>query len=151
MLLVQPDGSITQAADDLIFPNRTALLPDGRTLVVAESFANRLSVFDVATDGSLSNRRTFAQVGDHTPDGIAVMPDGSVWFGSPMTAAFVRVEEGGRILDEVKTNGGRWAVACAVVSDGRQLACITADTSIERMPQGDSQAFIELLDLADGG
>lgn len=147
LLLVQPDGSVSQAADGLIFPNGIGLLPDGRTLIVAESFANRLSAFDVDADGQLSNHRTFAEVGDHTPDGIAVMPDGSVWFGSPLTAAFVRVADGGEVLDEVKTEGGRWAVACALVDDGLQLACVTADTSLERMPQGDSRAFIELLDL----
>lgn len=147
LLRVDPDGSVHVAAEGLIFPNGTDLLPDGRTLVVAESFANRLTAFDLGADGTLSNRRVFAELGDHTPDGIATMPDGSVWLGSPMTGAFVRVAEGGPILDEVKTEGGRWAVACALVDDGRTLACVSADTSIERMPRGDSTAFVELLDL----
>lgn len=147
LLRVDPDGSVHVAAEGLIFPNGTDLLPDGQTLIVAESFANRLTAFDLGDDGTLSNRRVFAELGDHTPDGIAALPDGSVWLGSPMTGAFVRVAEGGKVLDEVRTEGGRWAVACAVVDDGRKLACVSADTSIDRMPRGDSSAFIELLDL----
>ncbi|MFN3389931.1 MAG: SMP-30/gluconolactonase/LRE family protein, partial [Allosphingosinicella sp.] len=76
LLRVEPDGSVHVAAEGLIFPNGTALLPDGRTLIVAESFANRLTAFDLAEDGALSNRRVWAELGDHTPDGICVDAEG---------------------------------------------------------------------------
>lgn len=148
LLRVDPDGSVTVAAEGLIFPNGTALLPDGRTLIVAESFANRLTAFDVGADGALSNRRVWAELGDHTPDGICVDAEGAVWAGSPMTGAFVRVREGGEIVDEIAAPDGRWAVACAFVGEGlERLCCITAATSLEDMPQGKSEAFVELAEV----
>lgn len=148
LLRVDTDRSVTVVAEDLVFPNGTALLPGGKTLVVAESFANRLTAFDVAENGSLSNRRIWAELGDHVPDGICVDAEGAVWAGSPLTSTFVRVREGGEILDEIRTADDRWAVACAFVGDDLEtLCCITAATSLEDMPQGRSEAFVELADV----
>lgn len=69
---VDPDGKVTKAADDLLFPNGTVITPDGRTLIVGETFAKRLTAFDIAADGGLSNRRVFAQFADVFPDGICL-------------------------------------------------------------------------------
>lgn len=152
LLRVDHDGKITTVAEDLIFPNGMAILPGGNTFVVAESFANRLTAFDLAADGSLSNRRVWAELGDHTPDGICADSEGAVWAGSPLTAAFVRVREGGGIADQIDTVDGRWAVACAFVGDEcATLACITAATTLEDMPQGKSEAFVELAGVGVAG
>lgn len=152
LLRVDLDGSVTVAAADLVFPNGCALLPDGRTLVVAESFANRLTAFDVAADGTLSGRREWADLGPHTPDGICVDAEGAIWAGSPMTASFVRVREGGEILQEIHTEDGRWAVACSFVGAGLEtLCCVTAATTPEDMREGRSEAFIELADVSVPG
>lgn len=152
LVRVDPDGTIATVADNLIFPNGMAILPDGNTFIVAESFANRLTAFDLADDGSLSNRRIWAELGDHTPDGICADSEGAVWAASPLTGAFVRVREGGEIVDQIDTVDGRWAVACAFVGDDlRTLACITAATTLEDMPQGKSKAFVELADLSVAG
>jgi len=152
LLLVNPTGGVSVAADELIFPNGTVLTPDGGTLIVAESFANRLTAFDVREDGSLSNRRVWAELGNHTPDGICVDAEGAVWAASPMTATFVRVREGGEVLDQIGTEERRWAVACAFVGDDLdRLACITAATSLEDMPKGKSEAFMELAEVAVPG
>lgn len=151
LVRVDPDGSVSVAAEDLIFPNGTALLPDGRTLVVAESFANRLTAFDVGADGTLSNRRAWAEVGDHTPDGICADREGAIWLGSPMTGAFVRVAEGGKELDRIDV-GERWAVACAFAGEGLDTLClISAATTPQDMPQGKSEAFVELAQVEVGG
>lgn len=154
LLLVETDGSVRVVAEDLTFPNGTALSPDGGTLVVAESFATRLTAFDVADDGSLSNRRVFADVAPHTPDGICMDADGAVWFGSPMTGAFVRVAEGGAVLDTVELPAGRWGVACVLGGDDRRtLYCASAETTPETMPLGQSKAFIDTVrvDVAGAG
>ena len=151
LLRVDPDGSVIVAAEDLVFPNGTALLADGRTLVVAESFAKRLTAFDVGSDGTLSNRRTWAEVGEHTPDGICADRDGAIWFGSPMTGAFVRVAEGGKELDRIDV-APRWGVACAFVGDDLDKLClISAATTPEDMPQGKSEAYVELAEVEVGG
>jgi len=78
--LVTPEGNAGQVADDLAFPNGMAISPDGATLVVAESYANRLTAYDVGGDGGLSNRRVWAETpGDH-PDGICMDAEGAVWY-----------------------------------------------------------------------
>jgi sugar lactone lactonase YvrE len=129
-----------------------ALAPDGRTLIVAESFAARLSAFDVASDGSLGERRTFAEVQGHTPDGICLDTEGAVWLASPLSGAFLRVREGGAVLDRIDAGDGRWAVAVALGgADRRVLACVTAATTLETMPQGKSTAYLELADVAFAG
>ena len=58
LVLVEPDGSASVFADDLVFPNGSVITPDGGTLIVAETFAGRLSVFRIE-DG----QRTIWQVG----------------------------------------------------------------------------------------
>jgi sugar lactone lactonase YvrE len=152
LLLVEPDGRVREVADELIFPNGIALLPGGGRLIVAESFANRLTAFDVGKDGSLSNRATFAELGDDTPDGICADAEGGVWFGSPMTARFGRVDKGGSLTDTIATENGRWAVACALGGDdGRTLFGLTAATTLDDMPQGKSDAFVEMTTVKVAG
>ena len=79
--LVTPDGAVRQVADDIAFPNGMAVTPDNSTLIVAESFAGRLTAFDIAADGSLSNRRVWADLGERRPDGICLDAEGAVWYG----------------------------------------------------------------------
>jgi sugar lactone lactonase YvrE len=77
--LVTPEGALRQVADGVAFPNGMAVTPDNATLIVAESYANQLTAFDMAADGSLSNRRVWAAVGDDHPDGICLDAEGAVW------------------------------------------------------------------------
>jgi sugar lactone lactonase YvrE len=151
LLRVDPDGSVHVAADGLIFPNGTALLPDGRTLIVAESFANRLTAFTVGSDGMLTDRRVFAAIAPHTPDGIAVDAEGGVWAGSPLTGAFVRLKDGA-ITDRIAAAEGHWAVACAFGGERlERLALVHARTTLEGMPKGESEAFISVVEPAVPG
>jgi sugar lactone lactonase YvrE len=132
LVRADPEGTTTVVAEDLLFPNGMALLDEGRTLVVAESLANRLSAFTVATDGQLSDRRGWARFGDppHTdripevlasvavvPDGICAAPNGTVWVADAHNRRALRVAEGGRILAEVST-GELNVYACALGGPG---------------------------------
>ena len=85
MVLLRPDGSIRQVADNLAFPNGMAITPDNLTLIIAESYGKKLSAFDIAADGGLSNRRVWADLGGGVPDGICIDADGAV--SSPISAA----------------------------------------------------------------
>jgi sugar lactone lactonase YvrE len=111
LVLVEPDGSARLAADGLISPNGAVISPDGRVLIVAETYGHRLTRFDRAADGSLHGRRVFAEVPGRFPDGICLDEEGAVWFGSPYSDEFVRVREGGEIADRVPLPTG---VACAL-------------------------------------
>ena len=133
LLLVLPDGSAEVAADGLVSPNGTVVTPDGRTLIVAEPRAQRLTAFDIGADGSLANRRVFADAGEAWPDGICLDAEGAVWAGSPMTEEFVRILEGGEITHRVKTPG-RWAVAPALGGeDRRTMFLATCRNSLENL------------------
>lgn len=110
MIRVDPDGSTRIVATDLVFPNGTVITPDGRTLIVGESFAGRLTAFDIDADGNLSNRRIWATLeGGAVPDGICLDAAGGIWVASPTTNNCVRVEEGGRITHRVDLDRGGYA------------------------------------------
>ena len=126
---VDPDGSVHAAADGLMFPNGTVITPDGRTMIVAESFANRLTAYDVAGDGSLSNRRLWADLGTRTPDGICLDADGAIWVANPIINECFRVGEGGDILDVIETDNR--CFACMLGGpDRRTLFMLTSRYSL---------------------
>lgn len=124
--LVTPDGTARRVADRLAFPNGMAITPDNRTLIVAESWAEQLTAFDIADDGALSGRRVWAATpGDH-PDGICLDADGAVWYADVGNAHCVRVAEGGGVLATVSLDRG--AFACMLGGpDGRTLFMLAAE------------------------
>jgi sugar lactone lactonase YvrE len=100
--------------------------PDNSTLIVAESFAGRLTAFDIDPDGGLSNRRVWADLGDGVPDGICLDADGAVWYADVPNQRAVRVREGGEILDTVSLDRG--CFACMLGGpDGRTLFLLAAE------------------------
>jgi len=140
--LVMPDGSVRQVADGIAFPNGMAVTPDNATLIIAESFAARLTAFDIAADGSLSNRRVWADgVG---PDGICVDAGGAVWtgvggFGENLVG---RVRDGGEVLERVKLDMP--CFACMLGGEDRQtLFMLTADW---RMTDGFAENIARLTE-----
>jgi sugar lactone lactonase YvrE len=126
LLLVRPDGSSTIAADDLLFPNGVVLTPDQKTLIVAETFGQRLTAFTVGDDGLLTDRRVFAALPGRSPDGICLDSQGAVWVADAAGKACVRVREGGEVLDTITT--ARGCFACALGGDdGQTLFLCTAE------------------------
>ena len=123
VVVVDPSGQASVAADRLVAPNGTVITPDGRTLVLAETYAHRLTAFDRGPDGSLSARRVFATLDGVFPDGICLDDEGAVWVGSPYSNEFVRVLEGGVITDRVAVAGG---VACALGGPDRHTLFLLA-------------------------
>jgi sugar lactone lactonase YvrE len=112
VVLVTPGGVARQVADGLAFPNGMAITADGGTLLVAESYANRLTAFDIGADGALGGRRVWAETpGDH-PDGICLDAEGAIWYADVGNRRCVRVREGGEILATVALDRG--AFACAL-------------------------------------
>jgi sugar lactone lactonase YvrE len=123
--LVSADGTIRQVAEGLAFPNGMVITPDGKTLIVAESFAQSLTAFDITPDGGLSNRRVWAPVGG---DGICLDAEGAIWSSivDQDRPACVRVREGGQIVDRVDLE--RACFACALGGpDGRTLFMLVAE------------------------
>jgi sugar lactone lactonase YvrE len=122
--VVTSEGDVRQVADGVMFPNGMAVIGD--TLIVAESHASRLTAFDIAGDGGLSNRRVWAQLDEAAPDGICVDAEGAVWYADVPNQQCVRVREGGEILQTVALDRGGFACA---LSDTGTLYAVTADFS----------------------
>ena len=142
LVRVDPDGSVSVAADGLLFPNGSVITSDGATLIVTESWGQRLTAFDLEPDGSLTNRRDWArfappqatgtpgQPGQWScaPDGITLDAEGAVWVADAANKRAVRVREGGQILEELQA-GDLDVIACALGGeDGHTLfLCTTPD------------------------
>ena len=122
--LVTPDGTARQVADGLVFPNGMLITPDNTTLIVGESYAKRLTAFDIASDGGLSNRRVWAELGDGVPDGICLDAEGAVWYADVPNKRCVRVREGGDVLQTVDLDRG--CFACALGGPDRTTLFLVA-------------------------
>lgn len=149
---VDADGSVHMAAAELHFPNGTVLTPDGRTLIVAETLAMRLTAFDVAADGSLSNRRVWAPVGMRAPDGICLDANGHVWIANAIAPECVLVAPGGEIVATVTTD--QPCFACMLGGDdGRTLFMLTAPSSMAEIASASRQGRIltALVDTPHAG
>jgi sugar lactone lactonase YvrE len=107
--LLKPDGSSRQVADGIAFPNGMAVTSDNQTLIIAESYGNRLTAFDISADGSLANRRVWADLGDGVPDGICLDAEGAVWYGDVPNKRCVRVRTGGEVLQTINLDRGCFA------------------------------------------
>jgi sugar lactone lactonase YvrE len=129
LVVVDPDGAAREAAGDMAFPNGSVLFPDGRTLVVAESLAGRLSAFDVAEDGSLSGRRVWAPLERCAPDGICLDAEGCIWVANSVRNECIRVARDGEVRRRVETPMPCYA--CMLGGhDRRTLYCLVAPTSV---------------------
>jgi sugar lactone lactonase YvrE len=127
LILVNPDGSARVAADGFDFPNGTVISPDGKILVVGESMGHRLTAFNIQADGSLTNRRPFADLGEAVPDGIALDAEGAIWVASPMSKELLRVRDGGAVAERLKFD--TMPIACALGGpDRRTLFMLTSDS-----------------------
>jgi sugar lactone lactonase YvrE len=126
---VDPDGTVAEAADGLMFPNGAVITPDGRTLIVGETFACRMTAFDIAADGALSNRRLWAALGPQEyPDGCCLDAEGAIWVASPFTGECLRVREGGEVAERIKASQGVFACMLGG-ADRRSLYVLTAGTA----------------------
>lgn len=107
--LVTPNGSTRQVADGIAFPNGMAVTPDNSTLIIAESYGKRLTAFDIAADGGLSNRRAWAGLDGGVPDGICLDAENAVWYADVPNKRCVRVRDGGEVLQTINLDRGCFA------------------------------------------
>ena len=117
VVVVTPDGTVRRVAGDVAFPNGMAITPDGGTLIVAESYANRLTAFEIGRDGALGSRRVWAETPDDHPDGICMDAEGAVWYADVGNRHCVRVREGGEVLATVDLDRGGFACALSRGTD----------------------------------
>jgi sugar lactone lactonase YvrE len=147
MARVDPDGRVVAAADELVFPNGTVITPDGRTLVVGETFAGRMTAYDVASDGSLSNRRVWAQLPQGAvPDGCCLDAEGAIWVASPTTNDAIRLAEGGEVLDRIVADQGVYACMLGG-ADRKTLYLLTCGSSDPTQTAAERKGRIEAVEV----
>ena len=153
IVMVAADGSARIVAENLSFPNGSVITPDGRTLIVAESFARRLTAFDIKPDGSLTRRRVWAQL-YVSPDGICLDAAGDIWVAvpSPMPGGFLKISEGGSITERVDLDD-RGGFACMLGGpDGRTLFMLEAFTGDPTLcTKGNGRIRIARVDTPHAG
>jgi sugar lactone lactonase YvrE len=166
---IDPDGTVSVAADGLQFPNGMVVPPDGGTLVVGETLGNRYTAFDLGADGTLANRRVWAPLGPEVtgrttgevlgqltvaPDGCALDAEGYVWAADAIGGRVVRVAEGGAIVDEVAAPEGLGVFACMLGGDdGRTLLLCCAPDFYEhnRAPAREAVLLATEVDVPHAG
>jgi sugar lactone lactonase YvrE len=149
--LVRPDGSARRVADGLAFPNGMLVTADNSTLIVAESYARRLTAFEIADGGGLVNRRVWAELGDGVPDGICLDVEDAIWYADVPNRRCVRVREGGEVLATVELD--RACFACALGGADRRTLFVTATewNGPERMFQGPPSGRVVMVDAPAPG
>ena len=125
LVLVTPDGLARQVADDVAFPNGMVVTPDNKSLILAESYASKLTAFDITADGGLSNRREWADLNDGAPDGIYLDAEGAIWYGDIPNQRCVRVREGGEVLQTIELDLG--CFACMLGGEDEQTLFMIAN------------------------
>jgi len=153
---VDADGTASVAADDLLFPNGTVITPDARTLIVAETLGGRLTAFDLGADGSLSNRRVWAELspvvdtedmgellaaGGVAPDGTALDAEGCVWAADALGGRVLRVRQGGEVVEEIAPGTGVFACALGG-AEGRTLVMCAAPSFAEHERRDTREAVL---------
>jgi sugar lactone lactonase YvrE len=117
------------------------ITPDGKTLIVAETLALRLTAFDIGPDGTLSNRRVWAPVGMRAPDGICLDANGHVWIANAIAPECVLFAPGGEVVATVQTD--QPCFACMLGGDDRRtLFMMTAPTSVSEIVSQSRQGHV---------
>ena len=111
--LVTPDGRVERAAEGVMFPNGMVVVGD--ELVVAESYAHKLTAFPIGPDGSLGHGRTWADLGEDYPDGICADRQGRTWYADVPHQSCTLVEDGGEVVRTIALDRG--AFSCALDGD----------------------------------
>ena len=128
LILVRPDGSAEIAAEEMAFPNGSVITPDGSTLIVGESFSGGYVAFTIRPDGTLTDRRRWADIPGTAPDGCTMDDAGGIWFSDALGSQVIRVEEGGEVTHTIPTPQPTFACMLGG-DDGRTLHVLCAPGS----------------------
>jgi sugar lactone lactonase YvrE len=122
LIRVGPDSHVDVADEGGTFMITSGLgiLPDDETLIVTEVGKAALHALTIGADGSLTDRRVYAELDVH---GMCIDAEGGVWVAQTGSRQCVRVAPGGgSITDRIDLPEGGSAVACALGGrDGKTL------------------------------
>jgi sugar lactone lactonase YvrE len=150
LVRVDPGGAATVAADGLRFPNGALITPDGRTLIVAETFGGRLSAWTIGDDGSLHDHRIWARPArPFSPDGCTLDAEGHVWVADAIGGRAARVAPGGAIVDEVRAPDGLEIFACQLGGDDGRALLLCAAPDFDAHARRDAREAVLVTTTVD--
>jgi len=149
LTLVDVQGTAAVVADDLLFPNGMVITPDNKTLVVGETFRNCYTAFTIQPDGSLTDRRIWADLSATAdrpklfPDGCALDANLHIWSADAGLGHLNRIDQGGRVLEQIDPPPGLKFFACALGgADGRTLLGCAARGFLEAQESASLDAVL---------
>jgi sugar lactone lactonase YvrE len=151
LVRVDLDGSAARVAEELLFPNGCVLPDDSQTLIVAETWAARLTEFDVDGDGMLSNRRTFAVIPGTAPDGCTLDAEGCIWFADARSNRCLRVARGGEVRGTVVVPDDLRCFACMLGGEGGRTLALCAASSYDEDKPRDAVVFTTRVEVPHAG
>lgn len=154
LIRVDPDGSATVVADELMFPNGAVITPDGSTLIVGEMFAARYTAFAIADDGSLVDRRVWAELPGHYPDGCCLDAEGRIWFADAGGTGCHLIDAGGNFVAKIPPPEGYTTYACMLGGPRGTtlLQCCAPDAHVKhRTPASDAILVTTTVDVPHAG
>jgi len=149
--LIKPDGSVMKLADGISFPNGMIVTSDNSTLVISESYGRRLTAFDINEDGSLINRRIWADLKDGFPDGICLDEEGAIWYADVPNKRCVRIREGGEILQVVNLNKGCFSCALGGTNKKTLFMTVAEWRGFEKMFDGKRTGEVQSVEVSVKG
>jgi sugar lactone lactonase YvrE len=150
LTLVTSDGEARQVADGFAFPNGVVVTPDNATLIIAESYAERLTAFGIGSDGGLSNRRVWATIPGSHPDGLCLDAEGAIWYADVPAQRCVRVREGGEVIQTIELDRGCFACMLGGV-ERRTLFMMAAEFSTAAGMAGTRTGQVLAIDVSAPG
>jgi sugar lactone lactonase YvrE len=150
LVVIDSEGQIIQVVPDMAFPNGSVITPNGKTLIIGETVNYRLSAFDIGPDGTLRNRRVWAQLDFVATDGMCLDAEGQIWLANALTNKCLRVKEGGEVTGEVETS--QTAFACMLGGSKRKTLYVMSSPSSDPLEIAHSVAGkIEAAEVAVAG
>jgi sugar lactone lactonase YvrE len=146
IILVTPAGDARVVAEGLLFPNGMVITPDEQTLIVAETWGNCLTAFDIEPDGSLKNRHDWAKLAEVYPDGICLDAEGAIWIAAPHPGEVLRVQQGGNVTHRLNVSTKPYA--CMLGGPNRRILFVcTAESSDPTQARQKAGGKIETVEV----
>jgi sugar lactone lactonase YvrE len=164
LMRVDPDGTATLAADGLMFPNGSVITTDGVTLIVGETAGCRYTAFTIQPDGTLADRRIWAQLAPTPdlaplqemlpqmkvgPDGCTLDAEGHIWAADEAGARCIRIAPGGAIVEEIRTPHGLGCFACALGGHDERTLLVCAAPDFLESNRREARAAVLLTAAVD--
>jgi len=150
IVMIDTDGRIEVFSDQLIFPNGCVKTSDDQQLIVAETFAHRLTAFQLDAAGRAASSSLWAELGNMTPDGICLDEAGMIWVASPATHEVIRVQQGGDKFAVCKTQGTPYACMLGG-KDRKTLYVCTSESDDPQQAARLKSGRIEVMRVDVGG